>query len=79
MTEAPMFSMSSGRARSSFTVIDHMMDTMANCHVVRWLGGHGVSSLDATVTGATFAGAKGYSPKATVKRNTPGNLVGGLT
>jgi len=52
---------------------------MANCHVGRWLGGHGVSALDATVTGATFAGAKGYSPKATVKRNTPGNLVGGLT
>ena len=79
MTEASVFSMSSGRARSSFSVIDHMMDTMANCHVGRWLGGHGVSALDATVTGTTFAGAMGYSPKTTAKRTTPGNLVGGLT
>ena len=79
MTEAPMFSMSSGRARSSFTVIDHMIDTMANCHLDRWLGGHGVSVIGATVMGASFAGAMGYSPKTTAKRTTPGNLVGGLT
>ncbi|MET0910952.1 MAG: hypothetical protein ABWZ99_15910 [Ilumatobacteraceae bacterium] len=78
MTEAPTFSMSSGRARSSFAV-DAQIDHMANCHVDRWLGGHGVSAIDATVTGATFAGAKGYSPTTTVKRLTPGNLAGGLT
>ena len=78
MTEAPMFSMSSGRARSSFPVT-HQIESMANCHLDRWLGGHGVSVIGATVVGATFAGAMDYSPKTTAKRNTPGNLAGGLT
>ena len=79
MNEATMCSMSGGRARSSFAVNDHLIDSLANCHVDRWLGGHGVSALGATVSGATFAGAKGYSPTATAKRITPGNLTGGLT
>jgi hypothetical protein len=70
MTEAPMFSMSNGRARSSFPV---------NCHLDGWLGGQDVSVIGATVVGATVAGAMGYSPKTTAKRNTPGNLAGGLT
>jgi hypothetical protein len=74
-----MLSMPSGRARSSFAIDALLIDNAANCHVDRWLGGHDVSAIDATVTGVTFAGAKGYSPKTTVKRNTPGNLVGGLT
>jgi len=70
MTQAPMLSMSGGRARSSFP---------ANCHVDRWLGGHDVSVIGATVVGETFAAQLGYSPKTTAKRNTPGNLAGGLT
>ncbi len=76
MTEATMFSMSSGRAP---VVVPRHMTTSGNCHVDRWLGGHGLSAIGATVVGATFAGAKGYSPKTTAKRITPGNLVGGLT
>ena len=79
MTEATMCSMSSGRARSSFALDAHLIDNAANGRVGRWLGGHGVFAIDATVPGAIFAGAKGYSPTATAKRNTPGNLVGGLT
>jgi hypothetical protein len=75
MTEAAMFSTSSGRARSSFGVNDQVV----NCAVDRWLGGHGMSAIGTTVVGATVAGAKGYSPKTTAKRNTPGSLTGGLT
>ena len=75
MTEATMLSMSNGRARSSFLVNDHV----GNCHVDRWLGGQDMSAIGATVVGATFASAKGYSPKTTAKRITPGNLTGGLT
>ena len=80
MTEATMFSMSSGRARSSVPMNGRLGELRVdNCHFGRWLGGHDVSVIDATVVGATVAGAMDYSPKTTAKRNTPGNLAGGLT
>ena len=75
MTEATMFAMSSGRARSSFPVDSRVV----SCHMDRWLGGHDLVAIRATVVGATVAAAKGYSPNTTAKRNTPGTLAGGLT
>ena len=83
MNQPLMHSMPTGRARS-FAVDARAVNAdlhveLGNCHVDRWLGGQDVSAIGATVRGASFAGAMGYSPKTTAKRTTPGNLVGGLT
>ena len=87
MNQSLMHSMPAGRARS-FAVDAHAVNAdlhveFGNCHVDRWLGGQDVSAIGATVgatvRGASFAGAMGYSPKTTAKRTNPGNLVGGLT
>jgi hypothetical protein len=83
MNQPLMQSMPTGRVRS-FAVDAHVVTAnhnadLGNCHVDRWLGGQDVSAIGATVRGASFAGAMGYSPKTTAKRTNPGNLVGGLT
>ena len=73
MTTPLMLSMPGDRARSAFG---------SNCPANGWLGhlgGHALSFADASGMNATVIGAKGYSPEPTVKRATPGNLVGGLT
>jgi len=83
MNQPLMHSMPTGRARSfAFHVpvlaANHTAD-LGNCQIDRWLDGEGVSAIGATVRGSSFAGAVDYSPKTTVKRTTPGTLVGGLT
>lgn len=73
MTTPLMLSMSGHLARPAFG---------SNCTANGWLGhlgGHAVSFQDATGMSASVIAATGYSPEPTVKRATPGNLVGGLT